>query len=376
MANSRPYEQDKPVEDMNIHEKRRYARFIGVKAPTRVSLAELDEAIRLREIEIGALPSIVGVYEMRPSEREELMYFTNATSRVSRSRTGYFCAFPEGDGVLRYEIFNKLYEQDIYVSKKMAQEYGLRNGDLVCGDIITVIYNKTNILRSVKYINEQAAKNLSERRAFTDIFKTAPNQAVRLSQSNPVIGLMSSLLCVGEGQSVSVFCDDDTAQNVSSDLIVSLYRLFAGQIFCIYDKSLSEAIKTVKNPFAFTPDDDDENVFMLISRLQRLVELGENAAVVAYTKKENVIDAFRHIAGNYGDGSITVFICGPAVCDTEAVVTIRGGKVILSETQNKHFECIASSERIKKFRKIKNSLHDSFPCELLEDFNGKMNKEK
>lgn len=354
----------KPVEDMNIHEKRKYAKYIGVKSPTVLSLAELDEAIRVKEVEIGSLKEMIGIYDMRPDERMTLSFLVNAQSRVSRNQSGYFYPFPEGDGVLRYETFKRLYEMDIYIPKDVAEMYGLRKGDLVSGDIVTVIYNKTNIIRSIRHINDHPVKSASMRTSFANLQKASPSAQIKLASNNSIIGLMRRLLFVGEGQTVAVRADEKTSQRVAYDLIVSLYRSFDGQIFCIYDPSFEDGLKMGYNPFSCTNDTDGENIDILLERTKRLIEEGISVAVVAYTKNDKVLHALQEISGSYSGGTITAFFClGCQYAD--AVITVSDGTVTVAESQNRYTLLLSGAEMFKKLLNIRASLSDDTPDALL-----------
>ena len=363
----------KPIEKMNIHEKRKYAKYIGVKSPTILSLSELDEAIRLKEVEIGSLKEFVGIYDMMPYERQALESLINAQSRVTRAQSGYYYPFPEGDGVLRYETFKKLYERDIYVPAEMAENYGLRFGDLVSGDIITVVYNKTNIMRTIKHINDHPAKNATLRPSFSSLHKLAPTRPLKLYSNNSVIGLMTNFIYIGEGQSVAADADDETAETIAYDLMVSLYRSFDGQIFCIYDPIFENNSKMIYNPFACTNDVSEDNISMLVARVKRLVESGVSAAIVAYTRKESIISELIKIAGNYSGGSLTVLICGGGG-SADAVVTIRGDRVIACETVNRYAAAIAGRDAFRKLLALRETLSDGFPDDLLAKVNDEMLK--
>lgn len=349
---------------MNIHEKRKYAKYIGVKSPTMLSLSELDEAIRLKEVEIGSLKEMVGIYDMNASERAALVFLAGASARVSRNQSGYFYPFPEGDGVLRYETFRKLYEMDIYIPKETAAQYGLKKGDFVSGDICTIVYNKTNIIRTIKHINDRPVKSAMIRADFDKLQKASPSLPMKFSSNNPIIGLLSRFLFVGEGQTVSVRADEKTSQAVAYDLIVSLYRAFDGQIFCIYDPSFESELKIGYNPFFCTSDDDDENLDMLVERAKRLIEDGISVAVVSYTKNEKVLAMLQSISGSYSSGSITAFFC-LSYPHSDAVITVNGDVVSVAESQNRYTSVVAGSEMLRRLLNIRAALSDAPAEELL-----------
>lgn len=356
----------KPVEDMNIHEKRKYAKYIGVKSPTILSLSDLDEAIRVKELEIGAVKEMTGIYDMNPSARAALEYLINAQSRVTKAQSGYFYPFAEGDGVLRYETFKKLYEMDIYVPRDLAESYGLKKGDLVSGDVITVLYNKTNILRSIKHINDHPAKTASMRSDFNTLQKASPSKPLILSSNNSIIGLTKRLLYVGEGQTAALRADEKTSQQTASDLIVALYRSFDGRIFSVYDPSFDEQLKMGYNPFYCTSDTDPENIDMLIERSKRLIEEGINVAVVAYTKNAKVLDALEALAGCYAGGTVTAFMC-LGFDRADSIITVRNGNIVLGETVNRYTSVVAGTEVFKKLLRVRDQLSDAPPDELLTE---------
>lgn len=352
--------------DSNIHVKRKYAKKIGVKAPTRLSKAQLDEAVRRRELELGLTRHKFNLYEFSPEERRTLV--SNATPRTHMQMfAGYFCPFREGDGVLRRDPFKDTPESDVYVSEENVRSFNIVAGDRVVGDIGLVPGNRIKILRRLRYLNEEPAKPM-RRVLFEDLESYEPSIPIGIEGNNAILKLLTNVLSLVGGRSVCVtsVSDSDTPmlEQVALDILKGLYISFGGEVFGIFEnvsEKISEELEPLLNPEAVVLDGDRSEYPYMLEMMKRSVERGIPAVAVIYAPCVDVTDFVEAVKATE-TASLTVIVVG-GMTETDGRIIIRDGVVLVDELVS-----AGRSDDPFSRKKLERLKKDGTPDELLLQF--------
>ena len=293
--------------DANIRVEREYAKSIGVKSPTTLSKAQLDEAVRRREIELGIIRERYNLYDYAPFERESLA--SQADTRLrAQLFTGYYKPFPEGDGVLRRDPFANTPESDAYVAKSIAEKYDLRLGDKVLADVVRAECNRIRVVKKFRHINDRPASK--EMMRYDEMMRIDPTAPFKILGNNALIGVIQDVLDLRGGQSRLVSgCENNEALSESiAELIKAFYNSYNGEVFCIIEglsQPAKEIISSVINPESMIIDGDRDEYPIVMETAKRAVENGTPATVVIYAPSFDATELIKS-AGAVDSASLTV----------------------------------------------------------------------
>lgn len=358
----------------NIRVEREYAKRIGVRSPTTLSKARLDEAVRRRELELGITREKYNIYDFTADERRSLGSAAYVKTSI-QMLTGFFKPFPEGDGILRRDPFSVIPENDVYVSVGLAEKYGMLPGDRVVGDVGVVPYNhRVRMLKNVRYINEEPSTRRSERIPFDDIPAVVPSSRIRIYGNNAVLGIVQDILCLGQGQSLVISGLNESnaviAENAAVDLLKGLYMSFDGNVFGIFD-GVSEkcrySLSSVVNPETMIIDGEPDEYAFLLEMMKRSVERKVPAAAVLYMPG-SCAGEFAAAAKATSDASLTVIILTDESVPSQARMRLKGGLVEVKSLVNEGSAYVCGEQRHRKIFRVLSAVGDGTPDEVLAKF--------
>ncbi|MBR6788237.1 MAG: hypothetical protein IKM44_00295 [Clostridia bacterium] len=353
----------------NIRAEREYAKMIGVKSPTTLTKAQLDEAVRQREIELGIIKERHNLYDYAPFERASLAPQAE-TSATIKLYSGYFMPFPEGDGALRRDPYKNTPETDAYVSLYLAKTYNLKKGDRVSGTALRAECNRVRVMKKIRYVNEDTLKYPILR--FEDIPTIVPSKRIRMSGNNALIGVIQDIVGLVCGQSLCIKGVDDNNETIGysiAEVLNGLCTTFNGEVFAIIENMPEKAnaiLSQIVNPETTIVNGDRKEYSMLLELAKRVVERGENAVIVAYAPTVD-LTWLTSQARATENASLTVIAVGQSL-SSDAELTFSGEKILAqSIIRSKGVK----TERENKVMKIIKNLCDGTPDELLSAFTEK-----
>ncbi len=319
----------------NIHVQRIYAKRIGVKAPTRLPKAQLDEAVRRREIELGLTRHKFNLYDFTFEERCTLV--SNAAPRTHiQMFAGYFCPFREGDGVLRRDPFRDTPEADVYVSAEQVKSAGMVAGDRVVGDVGLVPGNRIKVLRRLRYLNEEPVTKRIGRVLYDDLAAYEPSIPLGIESNNAVVKLLTNILSLVGGRSVCITSvsnsDTPLLEQTAVDILKGLYMSFGGEVFGIFETMHGRAaldLEPLLNPEAVILDGDRTEYPYMLEMMKRSVERGIPAVAVIYAPCVDVSDFVEAVKATE-TASLTVIVVG-GMTETDGRMIIKDGVVLVDE---------------------------------------------
>ena len=363
----------------NIRNERAYAKSIGVKSPTVLTKAQLDEAVRLRELELGISKEKFNIYDFSPDERKSLYPRITAKTRIQMF-TGYFDPFEEGDGVLRRDPYRAIPETDVYVAKELVDEYRMLAGDRVVGNVSVVPYNNVRVLKNVKYVNEEPTSRPVLRKPYDEMTDVPVSGRVEVGGNNALAGIIQDVLCLGHGQSLSVSGYSPVTrgffEHAAVELIKGLYMRFDGNVFGIFEKVSSDnerLLAPVLNPETVLLDGDRSQYPFMLEMMKRSVERGVNAVAVIYAPDYDA-KAFVSAAKAKKDAGLTVIAFTREEIGAQATVVFDGKSVSVGRLNNPLASLVCGTDRHKRIFRALSSMDDAPPDNVLSEFTELMNE--
>lgn len=361
----------------NIRVERAYAKSIGVKSPTVMSKLQLDEAVRLRELELGIAREKQTIYDFAPTEREKL-YAQIPPKTSIQMYTGYFVPFKEGDGVLRRDPFELNSELDVYVAKDIVEQYDMHEGDRVVGNVCTMCFNNIRVLKNVRYFNDETTTGGTVNLArYDEIDSVTPETILRIGGNTTFASIVQNVLNMAEGQSLLVTGMDESNkemfEEIAIDIYTSLNMWFTGDVYGIFNiyspEGLSKIYKS-RNPESMIINGTDHDSAMLMQMIKRSVERKNSAVIVLFNVKDR-LEQFISLAKATTKATVTVIAFAEDGGEADIIVPFNGNKIVSNKIRRAISE--NSSFTIKKAMKIK-EMNECTPEEFLNEFMEQFNE--
>ncbi len=368
---------DKSGPGSNIRAEREYAKSIGVKSPTRMNKEQLDEAVRQRELELGITREKHSIYDFTSAERMTLEAGLRGKHRAYQMVSGYFRAFPEGDGVLRRDPFDVLPESDIYVPAALVKKCDMREGDRITGNVAVLFYNKIRVLKSARYVDENAMVRSPVRRDYATLAEDKVSRRLDIYGNHSMVALTDRVISLGMGESlvVSGRCGanaayfDEAAAAVSKGLCAG----FDGIVYGVYGSDGRRLLGAAYNPeTTITGGDEDACAFMR-EMIRRTAERRENAAVVINDVTADAVP-FLAMAKAYRDSSVTVIAFTERDHVADAHIVFDGAEIDCTETGNSLASYICGMNRSRAMSRALGRIGRATPDELLSEFTEYVNE--
>lgn len=368
---------DKSGPGSNIRAERAYAKSIGVKSPTRMNKEQLDEAVRRRELELGITREKHSIYDFTPGERDTLEAGLHGKHRTYQMVSGYFCAFAEGDGVLRRDPFEILPEADIYVSKALVDKCGIRDGDRITGNVAVLFYNKVRVLKTVRYVDGDAMIRSAVRVDYSELSADKVSHKVDIHGNHSMVAIIDRVISLGMGESlvISGRSEDNSEYfaKASASVFKGLCAGFDGIVYGIFDKGRKPALATAYNPETTIISGSESMFAFMREMIKRTAERGENAVVVI---DSDSCDAkpFIAMAKAYRNASVTVVVFATGEYEADARITFEGGTINGEETGNTLASYICGPDRARSAYRALARIGRASPDELLGKFTEYVNE--
>lgn len=363
----------------NIRTEREYAKSIGVKSPTVLKKAQLDEAVRRRELELSITRDKHSIYDFS-FEARKLLDPQTASKARSQVAIGYFRSFPEGDGVLRRDPFTAIPETDVYVTAEIVQSCGLTDGDRVVGNFGYISQNNIRVLKSVKYVNDVSVIVSMKRTAFEDIPSVTPSEKVGMSGNNAIIGIIRNILCLGQGQSLCVsgltMSNFSEMEKAAAELLKGLYMSFDGNVFGIFEgisENCRHTLAPVINPESMIVNGDRSEYGFLLSIMKHSVERKTPAVLVLFSVDYDASEFLRSVKATV-DASLTVIAFSGTKRGAQAKIVFNGSDIVINELINTESARVCGMSRHRKIFRALSQMSDADPDSILTKFTELMNE--
>ena len=344
-----------------------------------LSKAQLDEAVRLRELELGISKEKYNIYDFSPEERKSLYPRITAKTRIQMF-TGYYDPFEEGDGVLRRDPYRAIPETDVYVAKELAEAYRMLAGDRVVGNVSVVPYNNVRVLKNVKYVNEEPTSRPVARQPFDEMTDVPVTVGVDVGGNNALAGIIQDVLCLGHGQSLSVSgygpVTSGFFERAAVELIKGLYMRFDGNVFGIFEKLSPDnerLLSPVLNPETVLLDGDRAQYAFMLEMMKRSVERGVAAIAVIFAPDYDVKE-FVNAAKAKKDAGLTVIAFTRQEVGAQATVIFDGERVSVGRLNNPQASFVCGTDRHKRIFRVLSRMEDAPPDNVLSEFTELMNE--
>lgn len=350
-----------------IRAEREYAKSIGVPAPTRLNKEQLDEAVRRRELELGITGEKHSIYDFTPEERKTLESGLRGKHRAYRMVSGYFRAFPEGDGVLRRDPFAILPEADTYIPASYVRACDIREGDRITGVGAVLFYNKIRVLKSVHYVDGDSKRRSPLRTDYAELPAGRVSHKVDLHGNHSIVALVDRVLALGMGESLVISGRREENETYFSEAAIALCKAlragFDGVTYAVLGSGGRKALDAAYDPETTITGGGEGDCAFMREMIKRTVERGENAAVVLADPDRDA-RPFLDMAKAYEDASVTVIAFTREAFPADAHIAFDGGEIDGENTGNLLMAEICGKMRaaaaVKATRRIKRAKPDDF----------------
>lgn len=370
---------DKSGPGANIRAERAYAKSIGVSSPTRLNKEQLDEAVRRRELELGITREKHSIYDYTSEERSVLETGLRGKHRTYNMVSGYFRAFPEGDGTLLRDPFADLSDADIYVPASRVKACDMREGDRITGTVAVLFYNKLRVLKNVMYVDGDSKVRSAARPEYSDLAADVPSRKIDILGNHSMVAVIDRVIGLGMGESLVVSGrNGDNAgyfAKSASAVFKGLRAGFDGVVYGIFAADAKERLGMAYDPDTTMLGDSAEKCAFMREMIRRTLERNEHAVVV--TDNDGVdISPFLAMAKAYRRASVTVisFTAEPYAAD--ARVVFDGALIDCAETGNTGTSRISGPERARAAFRALQRIGKATPDELLGKFTEYVNEDK
>lgn len=325
---------DLDFENMGIYDLRNYARNIGVLSPTKLKRDELIE--KITAIINGETPEQKKTNKGRPPKHKQtdesrldfllpknifsndnIMYknyentghkfsgFNNVLCENTKFATsnilcdGYFYPVDENYGfILKKGYLSNYYKENSIILSDLSQKYNLKLGDYVVGACKYVESKNVMLVTDISKINGSAHFD-GTRCDITQTKAHYPNQKIALSANNSLIDfdIIDKICPIAKGSRVVInfenkenekeyiikFLNSISISNGIKTILFTIDEL--PEEVCHIIDNCSE-IEVVQNYFGMTREQYLEMAKMKIANCCRLLEMGEDVAIVCYSSEQ------------------------------------------------------------------------------------------
>ena len=211
-------------------------------------------------------------------------------------RKGILEVMPEGFAFIRCDNFLPG-ENDVYVSPAYVRRYGLRTGDIICGNTkIRAQNEKFSALLYFKDVNGRPVEEVAKRPKFEDLTPIFPNERIHLetqgcSLSMRMVDLISP---IGKGQRGMIVSQPKTGKTTllkqiakaittnhpNMHLIILLIDERPEEVTDIKESIEGKQVEVIYSTFDELPENHKRVSEMVIERAKRLVEQKEDVVIL------------------------------------------------------------------------------------------------
>ncbi len=188
-------------------------------------------------------------------------------------------------------------ENDVYVAPNQIKRYGLRSGDIICGNTkIKTPTEKFSALLYVKSVNGYSVEETLKRKKFENLTPVFPHDRIHLetSRSSVATRMVDLIAPIGKGQRGMIvsqpksgkttllkeIANSITTNHPDMNLIILLIDERPEEVTDIKESIHGEKVEVIYSTFDETPDNHKRVSEMVIDRAKRLVEYGNDVVIL------------------------------------------------------------------------------------------------
>ncbi len=212
------------------------------------------------------------------------------------TRTGILEVMTEGFGFIRCDNYLPG-ENDVYVSPTQIRKYGLKTGDIICGNTKIRMQNeKFSALLYFKNVNGLPVEVIARRKRFEDLTPIFPNERIHLetpgcSLSMRMVDLISP---IGKGQRGMIVSQPKTGKTTllkqiakaitknhpDMNMIILLIDERPEEVTDIKESIEGDKVEVIYSTFDELPENHKRVSEMVIERAKRLVEQKQDVVIL------------------------------------------------------------------------------------------------
>ncbi len=212
------------------------------------------------------------------------------------TRKGILEVMPDNFGFIRCDNFLPG-DNDVYVSPSQIRKYGLKTGDIVCGNTKIRMQNeKFSALLYIKDVNGLPAEVIAKRKRFEDLTPIFPNERIHLetpgcSLSMRMVDLISP---IGKGQRGMIVSQPKTGKTTllkqiakaitknhpDMNMIILLIDERPEEVTDIKESIEGDKVEVIYSTFDELPENHKRVSEMVIERAKRLVEQKQDVVIL------------------------------------------------------------------------------------------------
>ncbi len=212
------------------------------------------------------------------------------------TRKGILEVMPDNFGFIRCDNFLPG-DNDVYVSPSQIRKYGLKTGDIVCGNTKIRMQNeKFCALLYIKDVNGLPAEVIAKRKRFEDLTPIFPNERIHLetpgcSLSMRMVDLISP---IGKGQRGMIVSQPKTGKTTllkqiakaitknhpDMNMIILLIDERPEEVTDIKESIEGDKVEVIYSTFDELPENHKRVSEMVIERAKRLVEQKQDVVIL------------------------------------------------------------------------------------------------
>jgi transcription termination factor Rho len=269
---------------------------------------EKYEAISLVDLkEMAKTRGIKGVSAMKKAEVVEAMLAEDEKNKISAEKlnaeldsgieaNGILEVMPDGFGFIRCANYLPG-ENDVYVAPSQIRKFGLKTGDIVCGNTRVKSQNeKFSALLYVKKINGYLPSEAAKRWNFEDMTPIFPDERIKLEKpgSSVAMRIMDLMSPIGKGQRGMIVSPPkagkttllkEVAKSVKENhpeihMIILLIDERPEEVTDIREAIEGPNVEVIYSTFDELPEHHKRVAEMVIERARRLVEHNKDVMIL------------------------------------------------------------------------------------------------
>jgi len=255
----------KKLQEMNLHELHRLAKEHEIKGQSTMRKQELIDALTKLFSENGEQHTASGMLEI----------------------------MPDGFGFLRRKQYH-FSEDDIYISASQIRRFNMRTGDIIAGRIRPPKDNERYYaLLQVEEINGEDPEKLSRRPPFSSLVPIHPDEQIKMETQSHIMStrIIDLLIPIGKGQRGLIVSPPKAGKTMLLKQLANSIKTNHPEIKLIIlliderpeevtDMERSVDADVVSSTFDQKPENHIRLAELVLERSQRLVEQGEDVAVL------------------------------------------------------------------------------------------------
>ncbi|MBE5872512.1 MAG: transcription termination factor Rho [Lachnospiraceae bacterium] len=271
-------------------------------------MREKYEAISLVDLkEMAKTRGIKGVSAMKKAEVVEAMLAEDEKNKISAEKlnaeldsgieaNGILEVMPDGFGFIRCANYLPG-ENDVYVAPSQIRKFGLKTGDIVCGNTRVKSQNeKFSALLYVKKINGYLPSEAAKRWNFEDMTPIFPDERIKLEKpgSSVAMRIMDLMSPIGKGQRGMIVSPPkagkttllkEVAKSVKENhpeihMIILLIDERPEEVTDIREAIEGPNVEVIYSTFDELPEHHKRVAEMVIERARRLVEHNKDVMIL------------------------------------------------------------------------------------------------